>query len=59
MSGVIEWRTGDSLRDGAFDYVSGKWEREDMGGGLDECLEASLGIPGVNLTPSDLTPAKA
>jgi len=41
---VIEGRVGDSLRDsGAFDDIGGEWEREGMGGGLEERLEACLG----------------
>lgn len=56
-AGVIEGRAGDSLRDsGAFDDVGGEWEREGMGGGLEERLEALLGVPSANLTPTNLTP---
>lgn len=54
---MIEGRAGDSLRDsGAFDDVGGEWEREGMGGGLEERLEALLGVPSANLTPTNLTP---
>lgn len=53
VTGVIEGRVGDGLREsGAFDDVGGEWEREGMGGGLEERLEAFLGVPGANLTPT-------
>ena len=52
VAGVIEGRVGDTLRDsGVFDVVGGEWEREGMGGGLEERLEAFLGAPGANMTP--------
>lgn len=57
-AGVIEGRGGgdrDSI--GVLDDVGGEWEREGMGGGLEERLEALLGagIPASGLTP----PARA
>jgi len=45
-AGVIEGRgpgDRDSVVGGVFDDVGGEWEREGMGGGLEERLEALLG----------------
>jgi hypothetical protein len=45
-AGVVDRRFGerDSLGGGVFDDLGGEWEREGMGGGLEERLEALLGV---------------
>jgi len=44
-AGVIEGRGVGDRDSMALDDLGGEWEREGMGGGLEERLEALLGTP--------------